>query len=164
MPTLNTYNHDIVGIYSRVNRFLTELYKSVSSGGSQMNAFDYNRLSAYMANIKGYVDWVVGQPHLDCPETHPRLYVLDEMPVIEPVENEEVNDVIRILTLARDELIMSQSTRDPSNIKSFDLARFTAVIEKVEAFMTQYIQPLTPLDLPESSPHEPMSGPGQTGI
>jgi len=70
-----TYNHDIVGIYNRINRFLEELFKGVSAAGSQVNEFDFSRLSSYMVNIRGYIAWVVGQPHLDCPETHPKEYV-----------------------------------------------------------------------------------------
>lgn len=158
------YNHDIIGFYTRLNRFLIELLKSQSSGVSQLNAFDQARLKAYLANVRGYHAWVTAQPQLDLPETSPRQWPLDEAPTIEIVENEEVNDIVRMLVLARDELTGSQSARLSSGLIKFDSDRFTAMVTKVEAFLDTYVNPLTPLDLPESSPDAAMSGPGKTGV
>ena len=45
-----------------------------------------------------------------------------------------------------------------------DDSRLTAVIEKARKFMSDYVAPITPLDLPESSPKELSSGPGKKGI
>ena len=159
-----TYNHDIVGIYSRINRFLKELHHSASAGVSQMIDPDYARLETYMANLKGYVAWVIAQPELDCPDTHPRKHMLQTPPELGDVENEEVNDIIRLLLIARDELTNSQSARLASRLIKYDHKRLSHIIEKVEQFMTTYVSTLTPLDLPESSPDEELSGPGETGI
>lgn len=160
----NVYNHDIVGIYNRVNRFVEELVKSVSSGVSQMNAFDQARLLSYLKNISTYLAWVTAQPQLDLPETHPRLYALPEAPEPVTVENEEVDDVVRMLLVARDEIINSQSARQGSGLIPFDASRFLAVVKKCEAFMADYVATVTPLDLPESSPTDPMSGGGKVGV
>ena len=162
-PT-STRNHDIFGIYNRLNRFIEEMFKSVSSGVSQMNSFDQARLQKYIDNIRGFVAWVIGQPSLDLPETAPREYQLVGAPTIALVESEEVNDIMNMLTVARDEIINSQSSRNPAGLIPFDEARFSAVINKIEAFLKTYVSTLTPLDLPESSPQAPISGPGRTGI
>ena len=158
------YNHDVVGIYNRMNRFLVELNKSASAGVSQTSGFDQARLSSYLTNIKGYVAWVQGQPQLDLPETHPREYVLEDKPTIGEVENEEVNDLQRIFAAARDEVIASQSARLASSLVKFDEVRILAVVTKAEAFLSAYVATLTPLDLPESSPDAPLGGPGRTGV
>lgn len=161
---MDVNNHDIVGLYNRINRFLVELNKAVSSQTSEMNEFDQIRLDKYLAAIDAYHGWVIGQPQLDLPETAPKLYVLEEVSEMVVVENESINDIIRILVLCRDELISSQSAREPSGLNTFDSSRLTAIVAKVRAFLDTYIRPTTPLDMPESSPKVETSGSGLVGI
>lgn len=160
----NVNNHDIAGLNTRINRFIEELFKSVSSSTSQVNAFDQIRIGSYLDAIDTFHSWVIDQPALDLPETHPRPIVLEENPVITDVENENINDIIRILQITRDEIINSQSAREAAGLNKFDSMRLTAVISKVRKFLSDYIGKVTPLDLPESSPQAPSSGPGRTGI
>lgn len=164
MAVTFTYNHDISGLYRRFNRFIMELHYSVSSGGSQVNRFDQERLMTYIDAIRAYQGWIVGQPQLDLPETHPKEYPLNPTPEVQDLENESIVDFIRLLEVARDEIVSSQSSRDAAGLKIFDNARLTANIDKVEAFLNQYVQEVTPLDLPETSPQTSMSGPGHTGV
>lgn len=158
------YNSDIVGLYNRINRFIEEVYKSVSSSTSQYNAFDQTRLRTYLDAIDAYHAWVMNQPHLDLPETHPRQYPLEAAPEVEDTENENVNDLLRMFSLARDELTNSQSARDGAQLNVFDSGRLKAITEKARRFLEDYIVTSTPLDLPESSPQEIVSGPGRTGV
>lgn len=157
------YNHDIVGLYNRMNRFVEELYKSVSSNASLMNQFDQGRLASYFASLRGYVAWVVSLPQLDLPETSPRAFDLEPPPQLEMVDNDEVDDLLRLLVLSRDELINSQSARLGSGLINFDQTRITAIIDKADLFLTTYVAKITPVDLPESSPRDPMSPAGKTG-
>lgn len=157
-------NQDIVGLYNRINDFIYEMFKSVSSQTSEVNEFDQERLATYLNAIDTFHEWVKDQPHLDLPETSPRLYPLrtpDELPI---VENENINDITRMMTVARDELTNSQSARVAAGLNKFDSARLTAMIEKLRRFLNNYIQIATPLDVPESSPAMPSSGSGRTGI
>jgi hypothetical protein len=158
------YNHDVAGLCRRVNRFMEEMIKSVSSGTSEMNEFDQTRLSDYLGAILAYRDWVVAQPQLDLPETHPREHIVPDGPDVPPMENESVVDCLNLMVLCRDELMGSQSARDPSGLKSFDNARLEAGVTKAQRFLTDYIQAVTPLDLPESSPATAMTGPGRGGV
>ena len=156
-------NHDVVGLHERINRFIIELQKSQSSNVSHMNSFDQARLGKYLTAIDTYHGWVTGQPQLDLPETTPRIYVLEDDPEILDTESEEVNDVVRLLCLARDELVGSQSSRQGSGLIGFDSGRLTAIVAKARAFLKGYIADITPLDQPESSPREVSTGPGSTG-
>ena len=162
--TTVTYNHDVAGLQRRLNRFIVEMVKSVSNSGSMMNAWDQGRLETYLAAIRAYVAWIVGQPFLDLPETSPRMITLDANPDFGIIENESIIDVVRLLEIARDEIVNSQSSRQSSGLISFDESRVLGVISKIEAFVADYIKTVTPLDLPESSPMRDMSGPGRTGI
>lgn len=157
-------NHDIAGLHARINRFIEEVKYSESSGGSQVTSFDQTRLATYLNAVDGYREWAIGRPPLDCPETHPRAIELGANPEIVDLENESCNDVIRLLTIGRDELTNSQSARLSSNLTPFDNARLVSIIQKIRLFLSDYIAKVTPLDLPESTPQAEQSGPGRTGI
>lgn len=158
------YNHDIVGVWDRLNRFIEETQKAVSANVSLTNEFDIARLTTYLDAVDRYLAWIVAQPQLDLPETSPREYALEPGPEPIPVENEDMDDLLRLLRLARDEVVNSQSARFGSGLMPPDQKRLTATIAKARAFLKDYIVPTQPLDLPESSPAKLMSGSGKTGV
>lgn len=158
------YNHDVVAIYNRTNRFKEELIKCVSSNLSSMSKYDIDRLESYLNAIDKHHDWVISQPALDLPETSPREYVLEPAPSVPDIENEDVGDLVRLLGLAADELINSQSARLGSGLVSFDSARLRTITDKSRKFLNDYIKVVSPLDLPESSPATAVTGPGRGGV
>ena len=158
------YNHDVAGLYRRINRFIEELIFSQSSSGSEMIVFDQVRLSSYLGAIRSYHAWIVNQPLLDLPETSPRQYDLEPCPAVPSLENESIRDLIVLLELGRDELINGQSARLSSNVTRFDSTRLLAIVEKAQAFLDCYISTVTPLDLPESSPMREITGSGKQGV
>jgi hypothetical protein len=157
-------NQDVAGLHPRINRFLVEIHKSASSNISEMSAYDQNRVKTYLDAIDSYHAWVIGQPELDLPETSPRERGLEPDPELANVENENCNDLIRMMTTLRDEMTNGQSARRPSGLVSFDSTRLTACVAKCRSFMDAYVATVTPLDMPESSPMEAVSGKGKTGI
>lgn len=158
------YNHDIAGLYRRINRFLVELAHSQSNGVSQVIAHDQARLQTYLDALKTFKAWVMAQPLLDLPETHPTQYMLEPDPNLPEVENESVADVMRLFLLMREELLSSQSARLSSNLTPHDDVRLSSIIDKAQNFLTNYIQVTTPLDLPESSPDESIAPAGKIGV
>jgi len=158
-------NHDLVGLDNRLNRFLVELHKAVSANqGDETYPFDVARMLSYLDAAQVYHNWMVAQPQLDLPETAPRMYKLMERPELPQVENESVNDMIRMFIIMRDEICCSQSARRPCGMNQFDSARFTSILLKMRNFITDFVQVATPLDMPESSPMMPSSGAGRGGI
>ena len=158
------YNHDVAGLQARFNRFIIELTLCASNSSSQVNSYDQARLATYIGAIRTYMAWVIAQPQLDLPETHPYQYELEPDPDTPDIENESLRDIVRMLVLAREEMVNGQSARMASGLIKFDQNRMTAVIDKVEAFLKNYIALVTPLDLPESSPMDPMAPAGKTGV
>lgn len=158
------YNHDIVGLWNRINRFAVEVSEAVSSNVSLTNQFDIDRLTAYLDAIDRFHDWVKAQPQLDLPETSPRVYTLEPWTVNTVIENEDMEDIVRMLLLVRDEVVNSQSARLGAGLMPPDSARLTAIVAKARAFLKDYIIPTQPLDLPETSPNDPMTPAGKTGV
>ncbi len=161
---MNVFNDDVAGIYRRTNRFIEELQKSSSANVTDVNEFDQDRIITYLNSLTVYLNWVMSQPLLDLPETHPKTLELEEPPVLLLVENLMIKDLIRLFERGRDEMINSQSARNASGLISFDNVRIRAVIEKAQKYLSDYVQKVIPLDLPESSPMAPDTGAGRTGI
>lgn len=158
------YNTDIAGLHARINRYIIEHNRSVSANVSQVNPFDQARWLSYLTALRTFHAWMIGQPQLDLPETAPLPITLEENPAITDVDNESVNDLLRMLVALREEAVNSQSARNPTGMQIHDTNRFLAQITKMEAFIKDYISVILPLDQPESSPSAPMNAAGRLGV
>ena len=160
----STLNTDVVGLNERIHRFLVEVMKCASANSSQVKEADKERLKSYLSSLRAYLDHISAEPELDLPETNPKEYVLRDLPPLADIENESLSDCCRLLELCREEIINSQSARLASGIIAFDKVRQEKIIEKAERFIKDYIEVVTPLDLPESSPMDPTTPSGRLGI
>jgi hypothetical protein len=159
-----TLNFDIYGLARRINRVITEIAKAASANSSRTNEFDLERVKTFSAALWTYHDHIVAQPQLDLPETHPTEIDVPDPELPDLVENESFNDMINMLDQARRELLNAQSSRDASGLNVFDSNRFTAILEKFDNFISNYVEVATPLDLPESSPKRAGVTEGRKGI
>jgi hypothetical protein len=146
------YNHDIMGLIRRLNRFMKEVIESSSAGISGMGVADLDRLKAYQTALMEYKTWVVGQPQLDLPKTHPSAHTIPDPPDQNSIDSEILIDVVTLWSKMRIELLASQSAQLATGLISPDATRFDAIWGKIQAFIADYIEPITPLDVPESSP------------
>jgi hypothetical protein len=165
--TTEVYNHDIVFIADNLTRFVVEAWKSSSAGTSGVSDFDKDRFNSYLDAIDAAHDHVLGQPGLDLPETHPTAWPIEPFPIelaTTDVESEEINHLIRMFAVCWDELVHGQSSRVGSGLNEFDSARLRSYVEKARKFLSDYVARTAPLDVPESSPKEKHSGPGNRGL
>lgn len=158
------FNHDVVGLYNRIARVYDELARSQSAPVSGMVLGDRVRLRSYILEIRQFQAWVQDQPELDLPESHPRPYKLETFPAEIDVESEEIATLLYLVRAAAIELTNSQSARFACRLQPFDAARVTAIVNKIEKFLTDFIEQVTPMDLPESSPQESMPPAGRMGV
>ena len=158
-----TYNHDIAGYWERSNRAIVEILHSASSGTTGYSKSDIARVKQYINDIDSFHEYAQDQPELDLVETHPKLYTLKAAPVVKPLENPASNDLVRLFVVTRDELVSSTSSRKASRLNSFDSKRLHDNSQKIHNLI-DYIEKVQPIDLPESTPRELLTGPGSTGI
>lgn len=163
MPEI-VQSDDIAYINDKLCRFAYEVYKSQASNVSGFNSFDQQRLNSYLDSVDAATDYVVAQPQLDLPESSPQDVPTSTFPETTNTENDEVDQVLRMLKRAHVELLNSQSARNSTGLSSFDESRLRAIILKSRNFLNNYITVVTPQDLPESSPREDSTGTGRTGI
>lgn len=157
-------NHDIVFLVRHLDRFIEELMRSASAGVSGMIDADKKRLGTYIKAIRAALAWAQSTPQLDLPKTHPRQYELEPYPIVPELENDALSLAITLFESARIELVNSASARLASRLQSFDAERLTAVVDKIESLLVDYIDKAAPIDLPESSPQEAPVAPGRLGV
>ena len=80
------------------------------------------------------------------------------------MENDELDHVVRLLESARLEIINSQSGRMAAGLLPFDAARVTALVAKNRAWLTTFVAERSPMDLPETSPQQLITGSGSGGV
>jgi hypothetical protein len=159
------FNQDVVWVYDMLRRFHQEMGRSQSAPVSGMIEADQTRLESYLSAVRQAVAWIQDNPLLDLPETHPRPYPLEDFPAELNVENEAINVILRLIRASAVELTNSQSARFSSRLQPFDEGRLRAIVDKLDAFLNNYIRAqAVPLDMPESSPEEPIGPDGFMGV
>lgn len=158
-----TANTDIDGFVRRANRYIMEIAKAQSSGVSGTMSFDVARAKSYIAGLRKYVGYITSQPLLDLPETGPTEIDLPAKVEVPRMENDSSYDLCALLKLAVDEMSDSQSSRIPTNLLPFDKLRVTAILDRADSFIETFIIVVDPLDVPETSPSVPSTGPGVRG-
>jgi len=123
---------------------------------------DKNRWYSYLEALVTYFDWMVDQPQQDLVEWHPTELDLGVAPALTPIENEAAQDLIQQFDALDYEMGHCQSAQMHTSMMEHDERRFREITEKINNFITDYIEPIQPLDMPESSPRAASSGKGRT--
>lgn len=158
------FNVDVTYLCDKIARYSIEVMKSVSSNLAFTNEFDMARMLKYLDDVDAAVTYVQAQPQLDMPESHPMMHPIEPFPTVVDMESDELDHVVRLLRAGYIELANSQSARMPAGLLPFDGGRVSALVQKNRNWLTQYVQKRQPMDLPESSPQEPMTGDGRPGV
>lgn len=147
-------NLNIAGLHKRILVFVKEIQLSVSASTGSFREPDKIRLKQYLGALKSYKGWVMAQEPIDAPHYHARETAIEAFPAIVDSENASVVDVLRMLELIDVELLNCQSKDLPMGLNVFDAARFDKQLVQVEAFLKDFIDAATPIDLPESAAAE----------
>ncbi len=161
-----TMNLDVVGLCNRMSRFIKEVLTSQSANASVVVKHDLLRMKSFSAAIRKYHEIAVSEYSLDAVETHPTEFELQipELSEVETVENDAIKDWARLLVIAAKELVNSQSSRLSSGLISHDSKRLLEFMNRLDAFVTNYIETQLPLDTPETVPSRESVKKGATGI
>lgn len=158
------YNMHIAGAIPRIDDYITECVKAQSSGVSHIGENDRARFDSYLVDIDTYRSVNANKKPMDLPETHPKPYTVSDAENPTRVENEFINDFVRFFVLMKGALVSSQSARLGSGLLAFDNTRWVELITNAKTYLTDYVDKVSPVDFPESSPSVISSGPGATGI
>lgn len=158
------YNLDATYLADKLARYTGEVQMSVSSNVAFVNDFDMMRLQSYLTDIDAAVAYILNQPQLDMPESHPMLHPVEPFPEVRNLESDEWDHVVRLLRAGYIELVNSQSARLGAGLMPFDAKRITSLIAKTRQWLNDYVSKRSPMDLPETSPLQAMSPAGSAGV
>lgn len=91
------YNLDICYLADKVARYAGEVQLSVSSNLAATNVFDFERLTTYLGDIDKAVEYVLNQPQLDLPESHPMLHPIQPFPAMRDMINDLLDEQADVL-------------------------------------------------------------------
>lgn len=139
---------------NRIVLFRHEVDESVSQSTHSYRVPDIKRLKTYLDSLKVYHDHVMAQDPLDLPHWHKRDITVEDIPPPIKTENPSLTDVIYLLEAMYNELGKSQSNDLPTGLIGFDSERFVAQYDNLMAFLKDYVEIATPLDMPEAAASE----------
>lgn len=158
------YNIDVTYLADKLARYAGEVQMSVSSNVAFVNQFDMERLQNYLTDIDRAIAYVLNQPQLDLPESHPMLHSIQAFPELRNLESDEWDHVVRLLRAGYIELVNSQSARLGAGLIAFDQRRVSALVAKTRQWLDDYVAARSPMDLPETAPQQAMSPAGSAGV
>jgi hypothetical protein len=158
------FNVDVTYLADKLARYAAEVQMSVSSNVAFVNEFDMARLQNYLTDIDRAMSYILDQPQLDLPESHPMLHPIQPFPQMRDMESDEWDHVVRLLRSGYIELVNSQSARLGAGLMPFDARRVTALVAKTRQWLNDYVSERSPMDLPETSPQQAMSPAGSSGV
>ena len=155
-------NRDLAGLIERIDETIYEVAKCQSGGLLDLRQADRARLDQYNMRLESYVNWIMSQPQVDAPETHPSeveiQYITEELFI--ELENKALRDLIRMYRVLMTEMACSASNRMPNSLSKYDEGRFREHMGKIRAFLTDYVDAVQPVDMPESQPSSPNTSHG----
>lgn len=161
--TVVTNNHDIASLVRRLDRLMIELGKSQSTNVTELMPYDLNRVNQFAKMLRSYKAWSIKEPFMDTPESSPVQIQVECFGKVLPVDNDSVWDLIQLVDTIIVELANASSSRLASNLLPADSERFDAYMVRMDNLLA-HIAGSEPVDSPESSPRDPNTGEGLTGI
>lgn len=159
------YNMDVVSLLNRLGRFITEMIRSDSSNLNDMSPSDITRLLSYLKDIDDKVTNINSMQTPDLPKTsHDVQWPVEPLDPVPSINNEDVEDLVRYLMVTHAELANSDSARSAAGLISFDSVRLVAMVTRTRSMLTTFIAPNNPLDMPASSPMDPVTPAGKLGV
>lgn len=151
MPTI-TNNFNIKAVYSQVNIFIVEMQASASAGTQTLLEDDKTRINSWINALQEYSDKVLkGTKMLDLPNVHPRGKTLPDPPPKQEVVNKFITELVDMLVEVRDQLLESSSSNISNGLITFDQVRYDNGLQKLDDYMTSYVEEVEPLDEPETT-------------
>ncbi len=150
-PQRYVLNQDIFGMNQRLNRFLIEMYTSVSGEVQTILPPDRTRIDAYIVALENYQSWVTSQNFMDYPGTYKLYYCMPGGPDPIYVANEQIRDLINQTLVWQGELYISQSSRLTTGLLPADDNRLTSYLERMKVYLTNYADLPPPPDYPRST-------------
>ena len=144
-------NYDIIGGVERFDKIIGEIAQSESADGGANSSFDRTRVDTYNAALRAYMSTIAAQTgQVDLPHSYPTAYPIEywSNTLDVTVRNPSVRNLLVLYLQGMEQLSKSASAGHSNGITPHDYNRFLLIMDKIEAFLTDYIDQATPIDFP----------------
>ena len=150
-------NMDICGLVERIDRVIYETMTSESSALNELNEFDVQRQINYSASLRAYASTMNSASVMDLPHSYPHMYKIHyatEEVDVEDIKNKGLRDIIRFYLNAMVQLSRSESADKSNAFHPADYTRFLLIMDRIDQYISSYLQSTLPVDFPKSSEFE----------
>ena len=141
-------NLDIVNLCAQADQYTLEIGRCQSATRHETMQADITRIQAMLARFRGRFELFAGQPQLDLPKYHPTMSAVAKPPILERIENNDLQHVIDTLRALRVEIGWSDSGERSSGFSDFDAVRIRSVLDKLDKEVGE-IEKTPSIDLPD---------------
>jgi hypothetical protein len=150
-------NMDICGLVERIDRVIYETMTSESASLNELNSFDIQRQMDYSSTLRTYASMMNSASVMDLPHSYPHMYkihYLTETVDVEDIKNKGLRDIIRYYLNAMVQLSRSESADKSNAFHPADYGRFLLIMDRIDQYISAYLQATLPIDFPKSSDFE----------
>jgi hypothetical protein len=157
-------NSKIRGLVERGDSYRFEVLTCDSANQVRLSTADRERIGSYLDSLQAYVADMDAEPEQDLPglkDVHyPITYVCDDDTNTE-IENPALKDIGTDLEDFCNLMATSQSSDQKRGMHAADRERADSFIDNMRRFMTDYVDNVQPLDLPNSTRSSKDASPGK---
>jgi hypothetical protein len=150
-------NMDVVGIAERIDRTMYEIATSESSTLNSLEQYDLERIEMYNAALRTYASFINSSVMMDLPHSTPTQFTIKFLTQgldLDSTKNRVLRDLLRLYSSALLQWTRSESADKSNGWYPFDYDRFLLIMDRIDGYLSQYVESALPLDLPESSAFE----------
>ena len=153
----NVRNPDIVGAVERADKYAYDMCRFESASINEITEFDQTRILSYNNALRVYITTLNEAPPTDNPHSYPgmyNIYYLTQDFDFDSVKNKAIRDIVRQYVNLWVNLSRSESADKSNGYLVFDFTRAMTHLDRIDYYISSYIDQALPLDLPESSTFE----------
>lgn len=149
-------NLHVRSLIERADASIVNILKCESCNSQTLRPADATRFKSYVSELRRWRAFVISEPFLDLPKSHPNVLVLDYVGQDESrhVQNRSCRDLAALFEAVIVELAESESAMLASGLQKFDDDRIVALMDQMD-HLIEFMENDEPYDKPESSPHAP---------
>lgn len=148
-------NPDANNLIYWVDSYLIEFSRCPSATRRETTEHDRRRMHDCLNAMQKRVNHFKDVPELDRPKYHPEDIPVKSPPVLNRIENADVQHFIDSLVAIRIQLAFMDSAERASGLSGYDFERFNAELSKLNKFMSDIVDEKPDNDLPDADLQDP---------
>ena len=158
---MTVLNEDIETIVVKVQKMRFEAAYCTSNSQSEMSPADLQRQLSFHVDLRAYVSQIMSEPLIDTPKASPTEYKLPVPEDLPTPDNDALRAMIKRYDRLEEEVSKCNSNARSNGLNVFDHVRLINQLDKMDAFLKNYVAKILPIDWSEGMPLYKVTGEGR---